>query len=413
MPARIRVRGPRPERRTRADLIAAALLTVAVLVAGTTLWWTSDIRGTTLRTADGPGGTGIGSAPGPATIPPSLAEAWRAPSPATGRPVLRGTVAVTGSGGEVAGRDLAGGEVRWSYRRDLPLCTVASGFDRVLAVHRRDGYCSEVTLLQPGDGSRAAQRTGPIEAPTELLAGPSTVAAVGDRYLEVWRSDLVRTLVYGALPAPVRPGAQPRPDCTHGSGALTDGRLAIIERCPGESADRLTLQQADPDEPDEPEVVASVLLPGQGATVVALTPARVAVALPDPARLVVLDASAKPLAEYPLDVPPADLERVSGAAELTSGPGGLFWFSGSATVSLDPTELRPRWTLPGTLGPGALLAGRLLVPVPGALAVLEIATGRATGTLPVDRGGFAGPVAVAATGDVVLEQRGDELVALR
>ncbi len=344
--------------------------------------------------------------------------------------MVQGDTVVTGAEGTVTGRDLRTGAVRWSYQRDRALCTVAGAANQALAVYRRDETCSEVTALDWVSGRRGPQRTGPVEAPTRLAAAGNQVAASGRRYLEVWRSDLVRTLAYGRLPTPAQPATQPRPDCLHGSmalssafksgasrsGATTGGagpRLAVVERCPGERS-RLTVQQSDPKESDQPEVIFSVLLPGEQARVVALSADRVAVALPDPARLVVLDGRGTAVAEHPLVVPDADLrsDPSGGLVDITATPTELYWFTGSATIALDTAELRPRWTRPGSLGTGTELAGRLLLPVPAALAVLDTTTGEQIGALPVDRGSYRGPVATAGSGGVVLEQRGDTLVAL-
>jgi hypothetical protein len=342
--------------------------------------------------------------------------------------VQDGTV-VTGAGGMVTGRDLRSGAVRWSYRRDRSLCTVAAAFHRVVAVYQRGETCSEVTTLDWTDGRRGPQRTGPVQAPTRLVAAGDQVTVSGARYLEVWRSDLVRTLAYGRVPTPAQPATQPRPNCLHGSmalgsttlgsttlgnGKLGGGRLAVVEQCPGERV-RLTVQRSDPKNPDQPEVTFSTLLPGQQARVVAVSGERVAVALPDPARLVVFDEQGKEVADYPLAVPDADLRGnpPAGVVEATLTPTEVYWFTGSATVALDTTDLRPRWTRPGSLGAGSEVAGRLLLPVPGALAVLDTTTGQQIGTLPVDRGDYRGPVGTASSGGVVLEQRGDALVALR
>ncbi|MGH3829432.1 MAG: Rv3212 family protein [Pseudonocardiaceae bacterium] len=415
---------PRPERRTRWDLTTAAALAVAVLAVSSALWWTSDARRTTVTTAPGLIRSGALGVAGPAHVPAALTEAWRAPSPATPDPLVQGGTVVTGAAGMVAGRDLRSGAVRWSYRRDRSLCTVAAAFHQVVAVYQRGETCSEVTALDWGDGRRGPQRTGPVQAPTRLVAAGDQVAASGQYYLEVWRSDLVRTLVYGRLPTPAQPATQPRPDCVHGSlalgewtlgaGSLDDGELAVVEQCPGERV-RLTLQRADPHDPDQPEVTFSTLLPGRQARVVAVSGKRVAVALPDPARLAVLDERGREVAEYPLAVPDADLRGnpPGGVVEATRTATEVYWFTGSATVALDTVDLRPRWTRPGSLGAGAEVAGALLLPVPGALAVLDTTTGQQLGALSVDRGGYRGPVSTASSGGVVLEQRGDTLVALR
>lgn len=424
---------PRPERRTRWDLTVAAALAVTVLAVCTTLWWTSDARQTTLITAPAAiGSATVGSATavaGPERLPTALVEAWRAASPATPEPVARGGTVVTGAAGVVAGRDPRSGALRWSYRRNRSLCTVAAALHRVVAVYQRDDTCSEVSTLNWVDGRRGPQRTGPVQAPTRLIAAGDQLAASGWHYLEVWRSDLVRTLAYGRLPTPAQPATQPRPDCVHGSmalqgetwgsgswgvGELTRGVLAVVEQCPGERV-RLTVQRADPHEPDQPEVIFSILLPGQQARVVAVSGQRVAVALPAPARLAVFDGQGRAVGEYPLSVPDADVQGnpPGGVVETTTTPTEVYWFTGSATVALDTGDLRPRWTWTGSLGAGSELAGALLVPVPGALAVLDTTTGQQLGALPVDRGGYRGPVSTTSVDGVMLEQRGDTLVALR
>ena len=422
---------PAPERRSRLDVIVTVVLAVAVLAVSSALWWTSDARHTTLTTAPAPGSKAAESkaagseAAANTEVPSSLAEAWRAPSPATPVPLVQGGTVITGDGGVVAGRDLISGAVRWSYRRDRPLCTVAAAFQHAVAVHQRGDTCSEVTALNWADGRRGPQRTGPVEAPTRLVANGNRVAASGQRYLEVWRSDLVRTLAYGRLPTPVQPGAQPRPDCIHGSLALgsavgfgeaagSEGRLAVVEQCPGERV-RLTVQRSNPKQPDQPEVDFSTLLSGTEARVVALSRDRVAVALPDPPRLVVLDKQGKAVAEHPLAVPNSDLRGnpPGGVVETTVTPTAMYWFTGSATVALDIADLRPRWIRAGSLGSGSEVAGRLLLPVPSALAVVDMTTGQQVGALPVGRGDYRGPVGTASSRGVVLERRGGTLVALR
>src|SRR5947208_2129641 len=101
----------RPLRRTKADIAAVVVLTVAVLVAAVLLWGNSDARGTSSST----GQTSVPPPPPATVLPASLAEAWRQPSGATRGPVIAGPSVVTGDGGEVNGRDPATGQVRWTY----------------------------------------------------------------------------------------------------------------------------------------------------------------------------------------------------------------------------------------------------------------------------------------------------------
>ena len=58
------------------------------------------------------------------------------------------------------------------------------------------------------------------------------------------------------------------------------------------------------------------------------------------------------------------------------------------------------------------MGGRILMPVAGAIAVLDVTTGQEVRRIPVDRGVVSGPIRTAVLGGTVLEQRGTEVVAL-
>ena len=88
------------------------------------------------------------------------------------------------------------------------------------------------------------------------------------------------------------------------------------------------------------------------------------------------------------------------------------WFTGTGVQAFDSANLSPVWSIPGALGSGAVMAGRLLVPVADGIAVVDLATGVSMDEIPVDRGDFAGPIQTSVIGDVVVEQRGADVVAL-
>lgn len=416
-----RPRRVRPERLRRVDVAVALALAVALIVAAVLLWRASPAAGTADRVAEQP----IAAAPRATRIPAAFTEAWRAPSAATVAPVVAGPAVVTADGGTVSGRDPQAGTVAWSYTRDEPLCTAAAAFPgaddrrgRVLALFEGStGFCSEMTALHPDTGARAAARNPDVVPGTELVADDTFVVATGERYLEVERSDLVKTLEYGAVIAPAQPDRQPRAGCAYASTVLAARRLGVLERCPDETTDRLTVLSPDPEDAEKPEEEFSVLLPVEGATVVALSAERVAVALPNPPRLQLLDKAGKEVATVPLDVPEADLatDPPGGVPETTTGPGSdgtVYWWTGSRTIALDPVELTPRWTLPDTLGPAQPYGDGLLVPVRDGLLDVDAGTGSALRTIPVGRDDPAAPVRLAAAGQVLLEQRGSEVVAL-
>ena len=416
---------PPPERRRRGDVVAAVAIAVALAVTAVGLAVTAPHS----RTVSIPAAAPVPYPPGAEAVPAAFAEAWRAPSPDTSGPVVAGPVAVTGDGGTAAGRDAATGAVRWSYTRDLPLCTVAAGFpDRdggvALALYRDGDWCSQLTSLRSDTGARDRQRNPDVRPGTRLVATGSLVVATGSRYLEAFRSDLVRTVEYGDVPTPRQVGHQPRPDCAATGVAGTATRLAVLQRCPGEAAARLTVLDPDGDEADKPEELFSTPLPAAApadpdATLVAVSDDRVAVARAGPPRLEVFDRAGGVIATVGLDVPDGDLARPPAAgpedvtAPVTADGDQLYWWTGSRTIGLDAVDLTPLWTLPGTLGPGAVYAGRLLVPVPAGLAVVEGGTGAVRRTIPLARPEPPGPVVSAVLGDVLLEQRGPDLVALR
>ncbi|WP_308300961.1 MULTISPECIES: PQQ-binding-like beta-propeller repeat protein [unclassified Crossiella] len=426
---------------TRWDLVATAVITVTVLVAGLLVWTFSDARATVSQTSNPP----LPMLDGPTALPPTLAEVWRSPSTATQNAVTTSQVVVTADNGAVVGRDPLSGQERWRYQRDLPLCTVAPAFGQILAVFQRGDTCSEVTALDPATGKRGAQRNGDAEVGTRLLVDGVHLTTTGKKYLEGWRSDLVKTQEYGQVRAMVQPGKQLRTGCAYGSVAVTPNRVGVIERCPDDPGDRLTVFKPNPKDFDKPEASMSVVLSGAGARVIALGPDRVAAALPDPARLAIYDGNGAPVSEVPLNLPASDLQgdpeggvaptTIALSARCSDGtatpltfaanttcPSGepastvptvVYWWTGSRTIALASATMTPLWTMENTLGPGTLYAGRLMVPTPAGLSVADPNTGALLGRLPLNREGYRGPVTLASAGPVLVEQRGGTLVALR
>ena len=415
-----RRRSPAPERRTRGDLIVGALLGVLVLVGAVVFAATSDSAHTTSAPAAAP----IAEPPPAGAVPAAFSEAWRAPSAATRTPVVAGNAVVTADGSTVTGRSAVDGAVAWTYERDEPLCTVAAAFtaladdsQRVLALYRNGGWCSELTALRPDIGTRAAARNPDLRGDTALIDNGTLVAGTGARTIEVMRSDLVRTLEYGYLDAPVNAGSQPRPQCTHAGTALGQDRLAVIERCPEESTDRLTVVDPDDTKDGKPIERWSKPLPAAGAGLVAISGTRVAVVLPNPARIVLYDEQGNEVGSFPVPLSDEALAAAAnppaGVPATSSDTRQVSWWTGSSTVLLDPEALTPLATVDGTLGPGVTYGDATLVPVPDGLAVLgRSGTGPVVRTIPVARADRTAPVRLATQGPVLAEQRGREVVAL-
>jgi hypothetical protein len=334
------------------------------------------------------------------------------------------------------------GDVRWRYARDIPLCTVAGSWGDAIAVYRRTtndlpsddaykgGNCSEVTTLKGASGERDRQRNGDAEAGTRLISDGTHVTATGKRLINTWRSDMVLTMEYGAVPDLTNPDKQPRTGCTYGSVAVVTGRIGVLERCSSKTDwkinedDRLTVYKPTATDSDKPTVDFSVTVGGQGGRLIALTTddpttpqneTAAAVALPNPARLVIFDAAGTRGQEYPLTLPDSALagDPPGGVVPTTRGDGALYWFTGTSTIALSLADLRPLWTVQDTQGSGTVFAGYLLLPMKDSLAVIDQTNGARVATAPVGRQGYTGPITMATLGPMVLEQRGSTLVALR
>ncbi|WP_318305808.1 Rv3212 family protein [Amycolatopsis solani] len=393
------------------DRVLAAAIAVAVLAAGLIIGTTSDSAATDHTRAAAP--PPLPAAPD--KVPGSLAELWSARSGATPVPVVAGDAVATADGGEVAARDPLTGQIRWHYARDLPLCTLNETWGRLNAVYHKTENCSEVTQLDPGTGRITAQRNGNAELGTQLVSDGSHVTATGKKLLDTWRDDLVKSAEYGQVPALVNAGKQPRTGCTYGTVAAASGKIGVIERCPGDPADRLTVYKAAPEKDDEPQVSFSSVLAGKRARVIAMSGELTAVVLPDQKLLVTYNGDGTQRAAYPLDVPPSDLAQdpPSGVEATTQTAANVYWFSGSKTLALSRDDLSPRWTLSSAMGPGITFANQLVVPIKGGLAVLNENDGSTIRTVGVDRRGYSGAVRLGAAGPVLLEERGETLTALK
>ncbi|GAA4690002.1 hypothetical protein GCM10023215_28030 [Pseudonocardia yuanmonensis] len=409
----LRARRDVPVRRRRGDLAAAAFLVLVLIVVAVVYGTQSPAAETESVPATAPG-----TAPTAAVaVPPGFTEAWRAPSGAAPVPVVAGPGVVTADGSTVVGRDATTGAERWRYSRDRPLCTVAEGFGRALALYQ-DGsgeWCSELSALDADLGTRGPAANLDVRPGARLLASGSVVAASSRDYLETMRSDLVTTAQYGAVVAPAQPGRQPRPGCSYTSLALGSGRLGVIENCAADAGDRLTVLRPDGSgDADTPNVEFSTQLSARGVHLLAVSVDREAVLLPGPPELQILDRSGNQVGLIGLDVPESEIAPpADGIGATAHDTARTYWWSGSRTIALDRSGLAPVWTLRGTLGPGTAYAGGWLVPVEAGIAVVDPLRGAVERTIPVDRGGYTGKVLLAAQGGMLYEQRGGELVALR
>jgi hypothetical protein len=401
----------KPERRTRADLLAAAAIVVVVSVAAVLIWWTSDARATISRPASVP-------APNPTparAVPASLKQLWTATSTATAQPVAVGGTVVTGDGRTVGGRDPVTGEIRWSYARDSQLCAVSWVYRYAVAVYRDDRGCGQVSTIDGSTGRRGPARSSYADKHVDLSSDGSTVLSAGNTRLELWRSDMVRMLSYGEIDARVKPSAKGlHTGCRLTSAAVGSAAVSVLEACGTQADLRLTLLRPskEEDEPDQRDVPEPGIRVDSGARVLTVSETRTAVYLPAPQpRVDVLDESGITVASALLPKPPSPSSVVSRSGNLVT------WWTGDAVMVFDAATLTYRYTIAAggpsvPLGPAAMIAAKLLVPVTGGIAVCDPTSGATERYLPVSRPPGGSPVIPAVSGSQILEQRGDTVVAL-
>lgn len=469
---------PRRARR-RIDIIVAAVIAVAVIVVTVVIYLGSDSRATTLTTA-APGAVPV-VPDAPTEVPAALQEIWQLTTDARYGAVVTpyGTVA-TADEHTVRGYAADTGAPLWSYERsNRTLCALASGdtapdklsswtgVHGIMTLYSKNGYCSQVTLLDPSTGDRLYQRTSPNPDPGQLFFGEPYVGWMGDDYLELWRHDLVATIRYGDQPNPVN-ASGPHVGCTFTDAAVTADQLATIEHC-GKDTNLVLNWPTPSDAPDKDdkgwdanhsEPKATVPLATSAAVILGLTADRAAVLVSDPTpAIVIIDAAGKEVSRTPVDIDPSEVTRTAAAGitpsvvdqsrRYTLVGSSIFSFSStSVTVPAPPptdepaetgatsdsttsnsaatttsaapaapttvTEKSPvyDWMAPDALGLPTRIGTEVLMPTSGGLAVLDSSDGTVSHTIKVDRGAYDGRVDVRAVGAILVEVRGSAVVGL-
>ncbi|MGB8389451.1 hypothetical protein, partial [Mycobacterium sp.] len=374
----------RPERRTKGDILAAAAIAVVVAATASLIWWTSDARATISRPA-------AVSAPNPTParqVPATLRQLWTATSPATTAPVLVAGTVTTGDGRQVDGRDPATGETRWSYARDSQLCGVSWVYHYAVAVFRDDRGCGQVSTIDGATGRRGAARSGYADPQVRLSSDGTTVLSVGDTRLELWRSDMVRMLAYGETDARVKPSARGlHSGCKLVSAAASSSAVSVLESCVNQADLRLVLLRPgkEDDEPQQHVVAEPGVGPDSGARVLTVWANNTAVYLPGPQpRVDVIDETGTTVSSTLLPKPATSSAAVSQAGSLVT------WWTGDSLMVFEASNLTLRYTIAAgettaPLGPGAMMAGRLLVPVSNAIGVYDPLSGANERYIPVNR----------------------------
>ncbi|MCX6479397.1 MAG: hypothetical protein NTY24_02970, partial [Mycobacterium sp.] len=216
----------KPERRTRGDLLAAVAIAAVVVLVISFFWWRSSARATTVVPANSPAPTVVAAQ----AIPDALRQTWTATSSRTRAPlILNGTV-VTGDGATMAGVDSQTGAQRWSYARDRELCAVSYVYDLAVGVYPDRRGCGQVSAINASTGQRGPTRSSYADKQVIVTSDGNAVLSYGPTRLELWRSDLVRSLSYGEIDARVKPvNTAVGEGCTLMSASASDVAASVLE----------------------------------------------------------------------------------------------------------------------------------------------------------------------------------------
>ncbi|WP_053072886.1 PQQ-binding-like beta-propeller repeat protein [Corynebacterium renale] len=395
-----------PAQRHRNVRLAVALGVCAVLVLAVA-YFTAPIRSSSLQAHGTPSHAGETFA----VTPESLTEVWRAPAPeleGVFKPVAIGSVAVAYEDSTLRAFDTTG-NVAWEYSRTEPLCALGAAWGRVVAVYRTGVGCGDAVAINAADGTYAATRSALNAADVATVVSNDRVGTVAPERLELWRSDLVRTIEYGEVEAPQEPDMQPNAQCTITSALTRSDNLAVTGHCP-DGQSWLRFMDTTPEDSRKPEITQEINVP-EGSTLVAISGDAAAIWSPTETGGELLtygDDGAPKTIPYRAPMPVS--------AGLTAWTGdvqhNMTWFDGSRLCFFHPTYLGVSAVSEEAIGNPINLGSDVVVPVRGGLAVMNPDTGEVVRTIPVDRGEYSGPVGLATTGRMVVEKRGNELVAL-
>lgn len=406
-----------PLRRTRADLIGAgAVAAVAALALGGA-WLGAPIRGV----EHSPAADAAAAVESPARVPDTLSPVFEladAPVPGHPGPLIADGSLITNDGHTVTARTPDGEEI-WSYGRPEELCSLGAAWDDVVAVYRTGVGCGDAVSLDAATGEYDGTRSAIASEAPLAVSSNDRVGVVGADRVELWRSDMVRTVEYGRVEAKQEPDLQPHEGCTITSALTRTDMLAITETCPDDpSASWLRFQETTPEDARAPEIIHERRLPDPAARLVAVGQDGAAVYLSDAAddspRLlsVAEDGSERGSRAVPQSPALADPPTpfMPATADL---PHHMSWFDGQRLYLLTPETLLVDHVFEDAVGAGAAVGDLLLYPTAEGLAVADGSTGDVRRVIPVDRGDYTGPVFVGLAGETVVEKRGDRVVGLR
>ncbi|SER59462.1 Rv3212 family protein [Corynebacterium cystitidis] len=392
-----------PLQRSRGDLIATGVISLITVVAVTIALFSAPIRSSELT----PAAEEFVAESHLTEIPSAFTEIARADdhSPSL-TPVTSEGITIAAGEHRITGYAPDGSEL-WAYERVADLCALAAAWGKAVATYRTNLGCGDVVAIDSTSGEYAGTRSAPAPDEVVSISSNDRVGTVGAPRVELWRNDLVRTVEYGTVEAPQEADMQPNPNCTITSALTRTSLLAVTEICGEETW--LRLQDTTPEDSREPEIMANTQV-SPVSILVSIGQTAAAVYDPTTSEVIGIDSDGVEVSRsnvQPMEQVPAPYKPV--VADL---PHHMSYFDGSRLMLLDPDTLAVTTIYEGALGTGVAIANRLLYPIEDGIAVANWNTQEIEKTIPVDRGGHIGNVALAVAGESLVEKRGSQLVFL-
>lgn len=404
---------PAPLRRTRGDLIASAVIAIVVALALVGVVTFADVRQVHAERAEF-----VPNVARPLTdLPAELTAEWQAEQhglPGQNRPVVAAGMTIVTEQHGVRALAPDGAQV-WRYARDnRQLCQLMGAWDTAILVFRNSAGCGDVVALDGATGQYSAARSAPAPDMVHPVASNSRVGIVSPERVELWRSDLVRSVEYGQVHAKQEPHQQPHEDCAITSAATRTELLVTTERCPDDDhASWLRFQEVTPKDSRAPKIDGEVHLE-EGARIVAVGQDAAAVYVPvDPPRLKGFRRDGEQLFDREVAQAPAVEETgVPFSPQTADLPHAMTWFDGQRLYLFHPTNLDVIASFDDAIGTGVAIGSHLVYPSAAGLTVVDPDSGEVVRTVAIKRAQSDGPIALAVAGDRIIEQRGTEVVGL-
>ncbi|WP_408924515.1 hypothetical protein ACKFRU_01650 [Corynebacterium tuberculostearicum] len=402
-------------RSTPADWKATGIIAVvcAIAVGGAAI--TANINQAHLSQAAVPGDK---DAPALADVPEALHESFSLPNepvPGQYRAVSAHGLTITHADHTLTATNPDGSEA-WTYERtDADLCSLSTAWDKIVASYKTGVGCGDTVAISAATGEYDSTRSAVNSEEVVPVSSNDRVGTVSTDRIDLWRSDLVRTVEYGDVEAKQEPDKQPHEDCTISSALTRTENLALTESCPDKpGATWLRFQDTTPDDSREPDIAADVDIAIDGARLVAVGQKAAAVYRPGPNPTIEsYDNKGEKLDSTSAEPSPDIDAGASPFAPATADlPHHMTWFDGSRLYLFKPSDLAVDHVVEDAIGTPIAVDEHMLVPTQEGIAVMDWSTGKTLRTIPVDRGSYHGPVYLTLAGDTIVETRGDQVVGL-